>query len=136
MRLIDARAFENKMWQAIATIEFAMKKLDAKDDVELNAYLQIYKAILEGIKNEPTIYPEPKWIPCSKRLPEKDKTVLVQTVTGTITDGERWDDSGWWFYGQGEYNATDDWIVAWKPLPEPYQTEECNGDSCPIRWNE
>lgn len=60
-----------------------------------------------------------EWIPCSERLPETDRQVIVQTEHGLITDG-RWTGDTWF--------TTDDYtcygVVAWMPLPEPYKESE------------
>lgn len=61
------------------------------------------------------------WIPCSERLPEDNQSVLVITKTGTIwtafydTFCETWID-----------NVTDNVldVIAWMPLPAPYQKGE------------
>lgn len=71
----------------------------------------------EFIKDLPSVTPAQKWIPCSERLPNiKNRTekYLVTLKSGTISiamfvecDGEHW------------WNHYDD-VVAWMPLPEPY----------------
>jgi len=80
----------------------------------------------------PSVQPEPKWIPCKDRLPERGNEVLVCydfkghrfVLTGVL-------------YGDGSFHGYDDEYltpegrkyrkaVAWMPLPEPYQEE---GDS-------
>lgn len=68
------------------------------------------------------------WIPCSKRLPEEAFGCLVTVMDCepmTMTDfpnilpyhvgydGETWND------GDGEVTPFE--VLAWKPLPEPYQ---------------
>ena len=70
----------------------------------------------------------PHWIPCSEQMPPMDKYVLVCTVDGDITDGQRWDedDDGTWFIFGDSHSASDDDIVAWMPLPEPYEEGEIN----------
>lgn len=68
--------------------------------------------------------PHGEWIPCSERLTEKYRAYIVTDETGavfeydynnlTIHDGK-------WSYCMRE-------IVAWMPLPEPYEkgeTREC-----------
>jgi len=62
---------------------------------------------------EQQLYAQPKWIPCSERLPEKDGEYLTTTEDG-LCDVESYGD-GEWFY--------DD-VVAWAPLPEPWKGEE------------
>ena len=77
------------------------------------------------IKKLPSIQPEQRLIPCSERLPEIDKDVLV-------TDGELcWvcslfespdieDGLYQWEYNYGHWYEFETW-VAWMPLPEIYQ---------------
>jgi hypothetical protein len=79
------------------------------------------------IDEQPTIEPEPHWIPCSERLPEPCKAVLgyaprYQNIYALYYDSAY----GWMIWNplrddcfpnsQGE-------IVAWMPLPEPYREE-------------
>ena len=67
-----------------------------------------------------------QWIPCSKRLPEEGKQVLVCDDAGFIytAEGEtRIFDGEWQWYESVEYRPMDD-VVAWMPLPEPWRGEE------------
>ena len=65
-----------------------------------------------------------KWIPCSERLPEENKEVLIQIWYGTMTVGclsdNRWISEAW------PYQIHE--VAAWMPLPEPYKgmTDESN----------
>ena len=72
---------------------------------------------------------ESKWIPCSERLPELYKPVLVTggdiiwicelIESPDLDDGEfQWEDKmlGHWY-------SFDNWD-AWMPLPEPYEKKE------------
>lgn len=63
---------------------------------------------------------EPKWIPCSERLPEENKEVLIQIWYGTMTVGclsdNRWISEAW------PYQIHE--VAAWMPLPEPYKEDE------------
>ena len=59
------------------------------------------------------------WIPCSERLPEDNTRVLACFTTGTVTELA--------YLGEGVfsglYEYTTKVIIAWMPLPLPYQKE-------------
>lgn len=72
---------------------------------------------------------EQRWIPCSERLPEEDDyksciecmygAVWYFTENGTMG-------LGYYYESVKEWSTTDDLktdgkVVAWMPLPEPYQ---------------
>ena len=73
---------------------------------------------VEEVKRMPTIEPEPKWIPCKERLPDKDGLYLVTYFSGharwTGTDELLVDGTGklYWKYAN---------VVAWQPLPKPFR---------------
>lgn len=86
----------------------------AAEHRQLAEWLKDYKRLLEQ---------EPKWIPVSERLPEKNVWVLVtvkqsdkhyQEIMRRNKYIEAWAD--------GIDNYTDE-IIAWMPLPEPYKAE-------------
>lgn len=71
-----------------------------------------------------------KWIPVKERLPKEDGFVLV-TVNGiynhiTFSDaielGELCSDGTWFIAGYPDWNNPN--VIAWMPLPRPYQEEE------------
>lgn len=79
----------------------------------------------------------PHWIPCSERLPdteyEESKSVLVCLENGT--QDVLYFDGGNWCYPTGETyvnrNYKNGWhneVIAWIPLPEPYQAERRTDD--------
>ena len=94
--------------------------------------------IKEIIEDLPSTQPEQRWIPCSERLPEeKDAGILKKlgtskrseyvlatvevkgermTVTACTYDGE-------WHWDK-KYTFPDYKIVAWMPLPEPYEKDD------------
>lgn len=73
-----------------------------------------------------------RWIPVEERLPEKDDFVLV-TVSGiynhlTFSDALQLasytEDDGWFIESYPEWDDPN--VIAWMPLPEPYQWEKNN----------
>ena len=81
---------------------------------------------IESLMAEGEIYDieynkDPHWIPCSERLPSDSDYYLVTDAYGDM--------SAIWFahekdyYGESEWRETEDEILAWMPLPEPYKEE-------------
>ena len=66
--------------------------------------------------------PQPRWIPCSERLPKENITVIGTTKFDDIYVTELYDDCGekkW--YANSNFDVP---IIAWMPLPEPYKAQE------------
>lgn len=59
------------------------------------------------------------WIPCSERLPENAMNVIAQFSSGTATE-LRYAGNGIF---EGIYEYSTRVIIAWMPLPEPYEGE-------------
>ena len=124
MRAIDADALQ------LAIVEEGKankrKKYTIGDIWELTG-----AEIREVINSQPTIQPEPHWIPCSEELPETTDAVL----TTYIVNGDRsrryveessyyWSDESWcspW----DEYRdvGTSIEVIAWMPMPAPWKGE-------------
>ena len=125
MRLIDAdklmkamyhRAFEtdgDTMWQSGCWVR--------------------YRAIEQVVKEQPTVKTEPRWIPCSERLPQSYVDVLVWFEYYRYVSYTRLYQT----HGIGTYsenyeswtiNHESGWhklrVIAWMPLPEPYMEED------------
>lgn len=63
-----------------------------------------------------------RWIPCSERLPEEGEVVLTQAKFKDdvkMAVSSRIDYNYWTTWGTRDIN-----IIAWMPLPEPYQRGE------------
>jgi hypothetical protein len=83
---------------------------------------------LEYIRNMPPVNPtKTGWIPVSERLPKENEEVLVTTEWGEVTIGERYSTIDY-FINDGAINANEDEIVAWIPLPKPYEPQERSGE--------
>jgi len=90
------------------------------------------------LKQVPSAQPEQRWIPCSERLPEEYGEFLVTMtekakakdlgfdIDETYIRKMRYNSNGWqlprhipsWIN-----EAVKDEVLAWMPLPEPYQEE-------------
>lgn len=106
MRLINADAFDERVRVAGGMSEDELTD-DFKDGVQ---------AVLYMLSNQPTITPEPHWIPVEQELPEYGKAVLTITQDETYEVNHVIDEEcGEWFW---EDNGK---VIAWMPLPEPYK---------------
>ena len=79
---------------------------------------------LIDIEHAPTIEPEPRWIPCSERLPEESGRYLISVLDGvgrrTTVAPYQPRYKAWTMTGRMAY-----WkVIAWLLLPEPYRGEE------------
>lgn len=106
-----------------------MRAIDAdymKRQVDIhgtNKYGMLDENIRVFIDQQPTIDPEPHWIPVTERLPEIGVDVLVTEDTGGMK--EVWIDSRWVDDDTGRtlwYVSLN--VTAWMPLPEPYKGEK------------
>ena len=71
--------------------------------------------IAKELAKLPSVQPEPKWIPCSERLPEGNGQFLISTRNWIVYVAKY--AFGKW---QGFFNKN---CIAWMPLPEPYRED-------------
>lgn len=79
-----------------------------------------YDAMLRQL---PSAQPEPRWIPCSERLPEKEGQYLATCGRKPVEQVRMIDyipDRGWYGEGRTVINA---YVIAWMPIPSPYREE-------------
>lgn len=103
----------------------------------------LYNFAMSRINEQPTVQPEPKWIPCSERLPEKYGWYMC-TLKDYRVNTYYWNNKGEWIDNgkkhffelyniSSRYTGEDitaeqegpvywtDWVIAWMPLPEPWK---------------
>lgn len=68
-------------------------------------------------------YPKREWIPTSKRLPDDDSIMLL---TLEYRKGIRYLDIDKYTSDIGWNRHSDDEVIAWMPIPEPYREDEEN----------
>lgn len=78
-----------------------------------------------GAKMDKKIEIKRNWIPVSERLPKKGVEVLATTRWGAVTIAEMFSANDWLIH-EGATNAGADDIVAWMPLPKPYEEKQGN----------
>ena len=115
------RAFAEELTEAF--IRDIDEQPTVRSEYQVNVELteEQLREFAKKMKNAPIVAlsPDPGWIPCSERLPEKQTKVLVvdfgEVDTAYINSEGRWMD----FHGDKLKDVT-----AWMPLPEVYKEVE------------
>ena len=112
MRLIDADALINRI---VFHTDFESDTKEAIED-EINSML--------------SAQPEQRWIPCSERLPEEKINPNTQDYDWVLCS-TTFGDVRAYHFGRGRFlhgcGDVTQYVVAWMPLPEPYQKGADNG---------
>lgn len=127
MRLIDANALIEILTMAIRTMQSVAKFIGAEDDPEIKMEIKAYSDILDGVKGQPTIEPEPQWHECFEdgpnSFPDDDRNVLVSFSNFSLSIIGQWrvDDngSGCWYLGDTDETFLSEglFVDGWWELP-------------------
>lgn len=79
----------------------------------------------EVLRSLPSVQPEQRWIPTSKRPPKVREWVLCQCRAG-IMDVLRLTQDGTWDKNYPHVEYMSGFVIAWMPLPAAYREEEGN----------
>lgn len=104
-------SFDNQILKAIQKVGIDVSKDELIKALEYDRR-QYQKGYEDGKQDATT-----QWIPVSERLPDIGERVLISKVNGHI-DIDYVDEEKHWHW------VFDDWVVAWKPLPEPYKESD------------
>ena len=101
-----------------------MRPIDAEELIRstINNPLHVPYITKTDIEAAPTLEIEPQWIPCSERLPDDDRTKVVTLANGSAEAGY-YSNGDWWCVGDS-INLENPKVIAWMPLPKPYEVDK------------
>ena len=103
LKLLSAMPPEEAITKAML-----IQSVQQMDAAQPKSYREGYQA---GFKDA---QPEPRWVSCSERLPEKNCICLTtNTALGAF-------EVDWNVWINGEWLYQNEKPIAWMPLPEPY----------------
>ena len=80
--------------------------------------------IIENEKDMRVVLKQPRWIPCSERLPEVNREILVTEKGGFIRHCEYANYGDFQEFQTVEEGMTVDDVIAWMPLPPSFKEDE------------
>ncbi len=107
-RLIDADILENRMYHEAFEKDSDMQKWDS------GCWIR-YKLFEKALREQPTVDPEPHWIPVTERLPKEFGSYQVTTTHGKVAT---------YIFVTDSISSYEYWkrnVTAWMPLPKPYK---------------
>lgn len=116
--MIDEKKLIDELIRKDQSLQEHLKHKDNGNELfnfGLKSQLAMLKSIISCVAKQPKT---DKWIPCSDRLPENKRTVLMCGVAGWMKIG--WYDRACWWTGFSLADIKDN-VIAWQPLPEPYK---------------
>lgn len=123
MRAIDADAFKNYIRGACEEMKHLYKDNGAWAK-------EITESFCKDIDEQPTIQPEPHWIPvtenCDCDLMDNEEVLVFQkdgTINGQIRHAMFYDFNGKKKFVTWEEGITIYNVLAYMPLPEPYKED-------------
>ena len=96
----------------------------SKESVQ--AVMDYIRGCADRIRSLPSAQPEQRWIPCSERLPDDDRTKVVTLANGNAEAGY-YSNGDWWCIGD-TISLENPIVIAWMPLPEPPEVEDNETD--------
>ena len=113
-RLIDADALTDELIKGIEE--------DTDKSIQSSLAKSVCMLICKAIERQPTIDAELHWIPCEERLPEDDRSKVVTLANGNAEVGY-YSNGDWWCVGD-KVTLENQTVIAWMPLPKPYEVKE------------
>lgn len=97
-----------------------MTNAEAIETLRANYPDACFEQLREAVDKAIKALEEPKWIPCSERLPEKE-VVYILTVHYNDCNFIVFDDFCNYKHGWKRWSKQE--VLAWMPLPKPYREE-------------
>lgn len=102
--------------------DYAVACEDAEFYSTIEDFMAEHKEDIEMMMFAPVLVPdEPQWIPCSERMPEPLRDVIICTAIKTVTVA--WINGNEWYFADTGNGHIEQWgfddVTHWMPLPEP-----------------